>query len=91
MDIENGLIVYHRVYWGWKGMTLLIANREKRRQASSGACTNGLRRDVQAHRPNLALAWQSSRIISVGVSSFGFQQEGLQVNSVADEFHALEA
>jgi steroid delta-isomerase len=25
MDIENGLIVYHRVYWGWKGFKVLQA------------------------------------------------------------------
>jgi steroid Delta-isomerase len=25
MDIENGLIVYHRVYWGWKGFKALLA------------------------------------------------------------------
>lgn len=31
MDIEDGLIVYHRVYWGWRGMKALIANREKAR------------------------------------------------------------
>jgi steroid delta-isomerase len=29
MDIENGLCVYHRVYWGWRGMKALLANREK--------------------------------------------------------------
>ena len=31
MDIENGLIVYHRVYWGWKGLSSLLSLREKRR------------------------------------------------------------
>jgi hypothetical protein len=25
MDIEDGLIVYHRVYWGWKGFQVLLA------------------------------------------------------------------
>jgi len=25
MDIEDGLIVYHRVYWGWKGFQALLA------------------------------------------------------------------
>jgi steroid Delta-isomerase len=25
MDIEDGLIVYHRVYWGWKGFKALLA------------------------------------------------------------------
>ena len=25
MDIEDGLIVYHRVYWGWKGFQALVA------------------------------------------------------------------
>jgi steroid Delta-isomerase len=25
MDIEDGLIVYHRVYWGWKGLQALLA------------------------------------------------------------------
>jgi steroid delta-isomerase len=29
MDIENGLIVYHRVYWGWKGFKTLMAARER--------------------------------------------------------------
>jgi steroid Delta-isomerase len=29
MDIENGLIVYHRVYWGWKGLKTLMAARER--------------------------------------------------------------
>ena len=29
MDVENGLCVYHRVYWGWRGMKALLANREK--------------------------------------------------------------
>ena len=29
MDIENGLIVYHRVYWGWKGFKTLQAARER--------------------------------------------------------------
>jgi steroid Delta-isomerase len=28
MDIEHGLIVYHRVYWGWKGLKTLIAARD---------------------------------------------------------------
>ena len=27
MDIENGLIVYHRVYWGWQGLKTLLAVR----------------------------------------------------------------
>jgi steroid delta-isomerase len=27
MDIENGLIVYHRVYWGWRGFEMLNAAR----------------------------------------------------------------
>ena len=31
MDIENGLIVYHRVYWGWKGMSALIALRDRQK------------------------------------------------------------
>ena len=26
-DIENGLIAYHRVYWGWRGYELLNATR----------------------------------------------------------------
>ena len=30
MDIENGLIVYHRVYWGWQGLKVLLATRDKR-------------------------------------------------------------
>jgi steroid Delta-isomerase len=29
MDIENGLIVYHRVYWGWQGLKALLAVRGK--------------------------------------------------------------
>ena len=29
MDVEGGLIVYHRVYWGWKGLKTLIAVRDK--------------------------------------------------------------
>jgi steroid delta-isomerase len=29
MDVENGLCVYHRVYWGWRGMKALLANRER--------------------------------------------------------------
>jgi steroid Delta-isomerase len=29
MDIENGLIVYHRVYWGWKGLKALLAVRKQ--------------------------------------------------------------
>ncbi|MFO1083658.1 MAG: nuclear transport factor 2 family protein [Reyranellaceae bacterium] len=29
MDIEDGLIVYHRVYWGWKGLRTLIAARDR--------------------------------------------------------------
>lgn len=29
MDIENGLIVYHRVYWGWKGFQALLAVGKK--------------------------------------------------------------
>jgi steroid Delta-isomerase len=24
MDIDNGLIVYHRVYWGWQGVKALL-------------------------------------------------------------------
>ena len=27
-DIENGLIVYHRVYWGWRGFEMLSAAGE---------------------------------------------------------------
>ena len=30
MDIENGLITYHRVYWGWKGFRALMAARDRR-------------------------------------------------------------
>lgn len=34
MDIEDGLIVYHRVYWGWKGFqTLLTAAKENNPQS----------------------------------------------------------
>jgi hypothetical protein len=29
MDIEDGLIVYHRVYWGWKGFQALLAAGRK--------------------------------------------------------------
>jgi hypothetical protein len=29
MDIENGLIVYHRVYWGWQGLKTLMAVRDR--------------------------------------------------------------
>jgi hypothetical protein len=29
MDIENGLIVYHRVYWGWHGLKTLISARAR--------------------------------------------------------------
>ena len=29
MDIEDGLIVYHRVYWGWKGIQTLMAARAR--------------------------------------------------------------
>ncbi len=28
MDLENGLIVYHRVYWGWQGLKALLAVRK---------------------------------------------------------------
>ena len=31
MDIENGLIVHHRVYWGWQGLKALLAVRDPRR------------------------------------------------------------
>lgn len=31
MDIEDGLIVYHRVYWGWKGFQALLAAGRKNR------------------------------------------------------------
>lgn len=27
MEIENGLIAYHRVYWGWYGLRILEENR----------------------------------------------------------------
>jgi steroid Delta-isomerase len=30
MDIENGLIVYHRVYWGWMGFRTLLASGSKK-------------------------------------------------------------
>jgi steroid Delta-isomerase len=30
MDIENGLIVYHRVYWGWNGFKALRAASKRR-------------------------------------------------------------
>jgi len=29
MDIENGLIVHHRVYWGWQGLKALLDIRRK--------------------------------------------------------------
>ena len=29
MDIADGLIVYHRVYWGWKGFQVLLAAGRK--------------------------------------------------------------
>jgi steroid Delta-isomerase len=29
MDIEDGLIIYHRVYWGWKGFQALMAARQR--------------------------------------------------------------
>ena len=29
MDIEDGLIVYHRVYWGWKGFQALLSAAKK--------------------------------------------------------------
>ena len=28
MDIEDGRIIYHRVYWGWKGFQALMAARK---------------------------------------------------------------
>jgi steroid Delta-isomerase len=31
MDIEHGLIVHHRVYWGWQGLKALLAVRGQRR------------------------------------------------------------
>jgi hypothetical protein len=33
MDIENRLIVHHRVYWGWKGLRTLLAARERKQAA----------------------------------------------------------
>ncbi|MBN3725009.1 nuclear transport factor 2 family protein [Burkholderia sp. Ac-20379] len=33
MDIEGGLIVAHRVYWGWRGLQSLLAVAEARRRA----------------------------------------------------------
>jgi hypothetical protein len=37
MDLENGLIVYHRVYWGWIGFKALqaVADRSKQRMPRS--------------------------------------------------------
>lgn len=35
MDIEDGLITHHRVYWGWSGFKSLDAAREKRKHATS--------------------------------------------------------
>ena len=35
MDLENGLIAYHRVYWGWIGFKALQAVADR----SSNACT----------------------------------------------------
>jgi steroid delta-isomerase len=29
MDVANGLIAHHRVYWGWVGFKLLVTAREK--------------------------------------------------------------
>jgi len=29
MDIQHGQIVYHRVYWGWKGFRTLMAIRDR--------------------------------------------------------------
>jgi steroid Delta-isomerase len=29
MDIKDGLIAYHRVYWGWKGFQALLAVRKQ--------------------------------------------------------------
>ena len=31
MDIDNGLIVYHRVYWGWQGVKTLMNLRKRQR------------------------------------------------------------
>ena len=31
MDIENGLIVYHRVYWGWQGVKALLRVQSEQR------------------------------------------------------------
>lgn len=31
MDIEDGLIAYHRVYWGWQGVKALLAARTRQR------------------------------------------------------------
>ena len=31
MDIDNGLIVYHRVYWGWQGLKTLLDVRARQR------------------------------------------------------------
>jgi steroid delta-isomerase len=31
MDIDSGLIVYHRVYWGWQGVKTLMNLRERQR------------------------------------------------------------
>ena len=37
MDIEDGLIIYHRVYWGWKGFQSLMAARKKILESNSAA------------------------------------------------------
>jgi hypothetical protein len=29
MDIANGLITHHRVYWGWVGFKMLVATLNK--------------------------------------------------------------
>jgi steroid Delta-isomerase len=31
MDIANGLIAYHRVYWGWQGLKALLTVRQEQR------------------------------------------------------------
>lgn len=41
MEIAGGLIQHHRVYWGWKGCTLIAPALSRRPGAQDGVTTSG--------------------------------------------------
>ena len=65
MDIENGLIVYHRVYWGWQGLKALLAVRDRAHLAKAGSSSSSSAVRFSRAKEDDAMGWMDDAMVDL--------------------------